>query len=187
MGLSGATAALMSDIGRQQDRGAVLALDELARRQTDQEFQAIGQQAAILDYEDAYDLDMDGDGMIGGVAIDAEKGIGDGDPENNPAEAPRGVDAQKQALDQAKSNLTTLDYSWGDEDSTPGSYQEPFIFEGQRADLEAFLRETAPESLPLTRSEESYGGQKIYVYTDKFGNSWTTSAGSGGEYRRNLS
>ena len=63
MGLSGATAALKSDIGRQQDRGAVLALDELSRRQADQEFQAIGQQAAILDYEDVYDLDMDGDGI----------------------------------------------------------------------------------------------------------------------------
>jgi hypothetical protein len=179
MGLSGATAALKSDIGRQQDRGAVLALDELARRQTDQEFQAIGQQAAIIDYEDAYDLDMDGDGMVGDRPIDSKSGVGDGDPENDIEGAPTAKDAQKAALAEQLSIYDTDDYSAWDENTQPGSVQEPYKYRGGKESLEAMLREIAPDALPLTKQEYDTGNPfdgKRTVYVDKFGNAYVLDA-----------
>jgi hypothetical protein len=65
-GLSGGTAALVSDIGRQQDRSATLAMADLGRRQRDEDFTAIQRLAAITDLEDAYQQDLDGDGRIAG-------------------------------------------------------------------------------------------------------------------------
>lgn len=84
MGLSGATAALSSDIGRSQDRAAIAAMADLGRKQRDEDFQAIQRQAAIADLEDAQDTDVDGDGKINGRAVGGK--IGDGDPDNDPAD-----------------------------------------------------------------------------------------------------
>jgi hypothetical protein len=166
MGLSGATAALKSDIGRQQDRGAVLALDELSRRQADQEFQAIGQQAAILDYEDAYDLDMDGDGMVGGQKVGGK--VGDGDPENDPKVKPADEEDAKRALEAAKASLSTQDLFINDRDTGAGTKEEPYTFDSMAALAEWFRETTGME--PVFDSQ-SYGGQ--LVIQDQFGNWYT--------------
>jgi hypothetical protein len=166
MGLSGATAALKSDIGRQQDRGAVLALDDLARRQADQEFAAIGQQAAIIDYEDAYDLDMDGDGMVGGEKVGGK--VGDGDPENDPKVKPADEEDAKRALDAAKASLSTQDLFINDRDTGAGTKEEPYTFDSMAALAEWFRETTGME--PVFDSQ-SYGGQ--LVIQDQFGNWYT--------------
>jgi len=180
MGLSGAKEALKSDIGRQQDRGAVLALDELARRQTDQELQAIGQQAAILDYEDAYDLDMDGDGMVGDRPIDSKSGVGDGDPENDIEGAPTAKDAQKAALAEQNSIYDVDDYSWWDDkNAPPGSVEAPYRYRGGKSSLEAMLSEVAPAALPLTKRVMETGNPMDptrEVWVDKFGNAYVLDA-----------
>lgn len=82
LGLSGATAALNSDIGRMQDRTAIEAMSDLGRKQRDEDFQAIQRQAAIDDLEDAQDEDVDGDGDVNGRRVDGK--IGDGNPDNDP-------------------------------------------------------------------------------------------------------
>jgi hypothetical protein len=82
LGLSGGSAALQADIGRASDRGAILTMADLGRKQSDEDFQAIQRQAAIDDLEDAQDKDLDGDGDVNGAPVG--DGVGDADPENNP-------------------------------------------------------------------------------------------------------
>jgi hypothetical protein len=82
LGLSGGSAALQADIGRASDRGAILTMADLGRKQSDEDFQAIQRQAAIDDLEDAQDKDLDNDNDVNGVPVG--DGVGDADPENNP-------------------------------------------------------------------------------------------------------
>lgn len=84
LGLSGATSALNSDISRTQDRTAIEAMADLGRKQRDEDFQAIQRQAAIDDLEDAQDEDVDGDGFVNGKKVGGK--IGDGNPDNDPAD-----------------------------------------------------------------------------------------------------
>lgn len=65
-GLSGGTAALVSDVGRSQDRSATLAMADLGRRQRDEDFTAVQRMAALADIEDAYGQDFDDDGLANG-------------------------------------------------------------------------------------------------------------------------
>jgi len=168
MGLSGASAALQSDIGRQQDRSAVLALNDLDQRQNNEEFDAIQREGAIMDYEDAYDVDMDMDGLINGVAVDIDAGIGDGDPDNNPEGEARGTDIPKQAAEDLKkkndATLDSWDYLMGDADTDPGTKEEPYVFEGNIQDLRGYLRGTG--AWPLDQVE--VGG--LTLFRDKHGN-----------------
>jgi hypothetical protein len=88
-GLSGASAALASDIGRQQDRTATGALADLDRQQRDEEFQAIQRRAALSDLEAADDTDYDLDGLVAGLAVGGT--VGDGDPDNDEKKPTRGA------------------------------------------------------------------------------------------------
>jgi hypothetical protein len=81
-GLSGASAALRSDVGRTQDRSATLAMGELGKKQRDEEWQFRQREAAVDMLERDSDKDVDGDGLINGAPI-GEAGIGDGDPDND--------------------------------------------------------------------------------------------------------
>lgn len=92
-GLSGGSAALQSDIGRQQSRTAELARADLGRKQRDEQFQAIQRQVALSDLESAQDEDIDHDGKIAGKPVGGK--VGDGDPENNPEEP---VDKEKRDI-----------------------------------------------------------------------------------------
>jgi hypothetical protein len=81
-GLSGATAALASDIGKVQDRNKVLTMAEFDKRARDEAFADLQRDVATQDYEDAYDIDRNNDGLINGVKVGGL--IGDGDPNNDP-------------------------------------------------------------------------------------------------------
>jgi hypothetical protein len=86
MGLSGATAELTSDIGRQEARAGDIAMADLKREQSRERFQDIQRQASIYDLEQAQDQDLDGDGNVADEPVGGD--VGDGDPSNNPSAQP---------------------------------------------------------------------------------------------------
>ena len=186
LGLSGASAAQVSDTTRKADRSNTLAMADLDRKYRQEGFDLIGDNASVLDLEDAYDLDFDGDGQVGGRKIGTD-GVGDGDVENDIADAPKGADVQKQAVAKANEILGTEDYSWWDAEAQPGSAEEPYTYAGTKAGLEAFISESGPDALPLTkvtRSRGPGGGGDIIMWMDKFGNYYTIVADGGRPSRR---
>lgn len=65
MGLSGATAELTADIGRQEARAGDIAMADLARRQQQETFDDLRRQASIWTFEEEFGVDLDGDGNYG--------------------------------------------------------------------------------------------------------------------------
>lgn len=65
MGLSGATAELTADIGRQEARAGDIAMADLSRRQQQETFDELRRQASIWAFEEEFDVDLDGDGNYG--------------------------------------------------------------------------------------------------------------------------
>jgi hypothetical protein len=65
MGLSGATAELAADIGRQEARAGDIAMADLARRQQKETFDELRRQASIWTFEEEFGVDLDGDGNYG--------------------------------------------------------------------------------------------------------------------------
>lgn len=65
MGLSGASAALQSNIRSSQDRNAALTLSQFDNNQQTQDFNQLQRQAAIWDLEQSENADLDGDGHKG--------------------------------------------------------------------------------------------------------------------------
>ena len=73
MGLSGATAELTADIGRQAERAGDIAMADLGRRQQQETFDELRRQASIWTFEEEFGVDLDGDGKFGsGGAEEAE-------------------------------------------------------------------------------------------------------------------
>lgn len=85
-GLSGASAALRSDLGRQHDRNAAITMGDLGRRQRDEEWKIRQREVALWELEAEMDRDLDGDGKVAGVKVGGT--IGDGDPTNDGGAAP---------------------------------------------------------------------------------------------------
>ena len=109
-GLSGGSAAMASDIGSADARERVLALQDLANAQKDQDFQDIQRTAAIDDLEEEQDRDLDGDGDVAGKSLRG-KGVtlfGDGDPSNNKGASPADVANQEEA--QRIADLSQKDF-----------------------------------------------------------------------------
>jgi hypothetical protein len=65
MGLSGATAELTADIGRQEARAGDIAMADLGRRQQQETFDDLRRQASIWAFEEEFGVDLDGDGEFG--------------------------------------------------------------------------------------------------------------------------
>ena len=65
MGLSGATAELTADIGRQAERAGDIAMADLGRRQQQETFDELRRQASIWTFEEEFGVDLDGDGKFG--------------------------------------------------------------------------------------------------------------------------
>lgn len=65
MGLSGATAELAADIGRQEARAGDIAMADLARRQQQETFDELRRQASIWTFEEEFGVDLDEDGNYG--------------------------------------------------------------------------------------------------------------------------
>lgn len=170
-GLSGASSAAEGDLANQQARSKALALQDFDRQAENDDFTDIQRQAAIADLEDAYDTDVDGDKMINGRPIDIKGGIGDGNPENDPDNDGEFKNDDQQAAasaeDLAKKNTKELksdDLLMGDENTEPGTQEEPWVFEGNIQDLTGYLRDTG--AWPLTQIE--YGG--VTMFRDQHGN-----------------
>lgn len=185
-GLSGASSAAEGDLARQQARAKTLAMQDFDRQAENDDFTDIQRRAAIMDLEDAYDTDIDGDGMINSRRV--EGAIGDGNPENDPAEAPAGTDAERQALSEFTDILDVNDYNqspFGDADTQPGSFEEPFAYQGTKTGLEAAIGESAPGALPLRKLQGKDGmGGPVTIYVDQYGNHYTLAESSGAPSRR---
>lgn len=174
-GLSGGTAALQGDIGRTQDRSATLAMAEFDRRQRDDDFTSVQRQAALDDLESASDTDYDGDGMIGGRKVGAD-GVGDGIPDNDETDESefQSKDQKKAKLAELNAKLDSFDHSIGDKDTTPGTIEEPFVFDGSYASLTKYVNDNGAG--PLKRVTIGAGGvpgafgQTTDAYEDAFGN-----------------
>ena len=65
MGLSGATAELVGDVGRQAERAGDIAMADLGRRQQQETFDELRRQASIWTFEEEFNVDLDGDGNYG--------------------------------------------------------------------------------------------------------------------------
>lgn len=65
MGLSGATTALVGDVGRQEERAGDIAMADLARRQQQETFDDLRRQASIWAFEEEFGQDLDKDGIAG--------------------------------------------------------------------------------------------------------------------------
>lgn len=65
MGLSGATTALVGDVGRQEERAGDIAMADLARRQQQETFDELRRQASIWAFEEEFGEDLDKDGIEG--------------------------------------------------------------------------------------------------------------------------
>lgn len=72
LGLSGGAQAGAGDLARQQARTKALTMADFDKMAEDREFTDIQRDAALIDFEEAYELDLNGDGRIGG--IDGEGG-----------------------------------------------------------------------------------------------------------------
>lgn len=176
-GLSGGTSAMLSDIGRQQDRNKVLTMADFDRMMSDQKFTDLQRQAAADEFEATADFDYNDDGFIMGEPVGDS--IGDRNPDNDiDTKAPAGLEQQAAAIDDLTANLATYDYSWWDENTEAGSIQEPYQYSGTIEDLKAWYEANAPESAPLKMTKHDTGkpGEQVIVYTDKNGKSYVVSA-----------
>lgn len=166
-GLSGATAALQSDIGRVQDRNKVLTMAEFDKNAEDQKFTDIQRRAALDDLESAADIDYNDDGFIMGEKVGGK--IGDGDPDNDPKEKPADEEDAKRALDEAKATLPVNDLYVGDDGTgTGGRKEEPYAFDAM-ADFVKWFRETTGMEPEVTLDDYGQYSDSI-VFRDQFGN-----------------
>lgn len=150
MGLSGASAAINSDVGKQQDRNAVLTMDALRKSQNDERFTKVQQMAALDDVEEQTHTDLDHDGDINGVPV--------GQVDSAETEA-----AQQDFL----AHLTnSVDLQYGDENTEPGTIEEPFVLDQAGVDKANGMGLELEE----TRRETKANTNDVYViYTDKNG------------------
>lgn len=168
-GLSGATAALSSDIGKVQDRNKVLTMAEFDKQAADQQFTDIQRRAALDDLESAADIDYNDDGFIMGQKVGGK--IGDGDVENDPKEKPQDIEDAKRALDEAKAALNSQDLYVGDPDNGPGSKEQPYTFRDMKEFGEWFRETTGQEPVLTSVDYGKYKNQTVFV--DQFGNYYT--------------
>lgn len=73
MGLSGATAELTADIGRQAERAGDIAMADLGRRQQQETFDELRRQASIWAFEEEFGVDLNDDNQYGPPKGTAER------------------------------------------------------------------------------------------------------------------
>lgn len=120
MGLSGASAAINSDVGKQQDRNAVLTMDALRKSQNDEVFGKQQQMAALDDLEEQTGTDYNGDGLIDGKPV-AEFNADDDTDEKDAKDT-----KLREKWFKTHPDLNTYDPNFFT-DGKPGSKEEPFL------------------------------------------------------------
>lgn len=149
MGLSGATAAQQSDIGRTQDRSAVLAEADLERKQRDEQFTAVQRLAALSDLEEADNTDYNQDGTVG-------KPLAPGETKEEKGSEDR---KDTRSLLTESKNIT-----WGDADTAAGSIEEPFkITTAKRREMEKEGFTFTPKTI-----KGPFGDYVVFVDQDGF-------------------
>ena len=166
LGLSGGAQAGAADLARQQARTKALTMADFDKMAEEQAFTDIQRDAAILDYEESYDRDLDGDGFVAGEKVGGK--IGDGDVENDPTKKPADDADVERAMAEAKKALRSRDLFIGDPDTAPGTIEEPFEFDSMAALAKWFRDTTGME--PEFSSQDRYGN---LVIKDQFGNYYT--------------
>lgn len=167
LGLGGGAAALLGDLGRQEDRNATLTLADFDRKQRDelrteqdQNFKEIQQRAALWDLEEADHVDYDGDHNYG-PPDDAHP-----DPKT-PGE--RDEDRDAFIADVAASNKGLDLWQWDSPGAQPGSEEVPYhMHKSQKKEMEkmGFIFSEKPASgIPREKSQPD----RVNLYTDQDG------------------
>jgi hypothetical protein len=188
MGLSGATAALQSDIGRTQDRARVLALSDLAREQRgeartaeqhelDQERAQLLWDMQVRDIEEQSDIDYDEDGYVGTEKVGGK--VGDGDPENNPGTTDDEKDDIKDAalaklLEEMNGDGSDFNPETGTVEDAQALREAGVEF---RADDARFESDLAGRYWVVVRDED---GKLFKIEVDEA--DWEASRGRGDDY-----
>jgi len=123
MGLSGATAELTADIGRQEARAGDIAMADLARRQQQETFDELRRQASIWGFEEEFGVDLDGDGVEGSPSGQEPK-----TPEESAADAERKnreVEQERKSSQSAMSEKIGTDVNSVDTPSSPLDLASP--------------------------------------------------------------
>lgn len=165
MGLSGATTALVGDVGRQEARAGDIAMADLARQQSQERFQEVQREQAIWDVEQSQDKDLDGDGTVAGEPVGGS--IGDGNSGNDPL--PGGaITPDQQAVIEG---LSSSDLSVVDKYDTPGQKGYPYVIDYRAGDGRK-LAEAGIELTPVGMVKDWFGNdiQGSTLYKDQYGN-----------------
>ena len=109
MGLSGATAELTADIGRQAERAGDIAMADLGRRQQQETFDELRRQASIWAFEEEFKVDLDGDGNEGAPPTQQERGEAPGAPDPTKGDAISIYGNNGYPLNQPPENARLID------------------------------------------------------------------------------
>jgi hypothetical protein len=119
MGLSGATAELTADIGRQEARAGDIAMADLARRQQKETFDDLRRQASIWVFEEEFGVDLDGDGNYGAPPEEV--------PPSEAAEGDAAVPSQAVPTNRSREPALDANLVQTDETQQRGSRENPII------------------------------------------------------------
>ena len=109
MGLSGATAELTADIGRQAERAGDIAMADLGRRQQQETFDELRRQGSIWAFEEEFKVDLDGDGNEGAPPTQQERGEAPGAPDPTKGDAISIYGNNGYPLNQPPENARLID------------------------------------------------------------------------------
>jgi hypothetical protein len=161
LGLSGATSAQSADAGRKIDRANTLALDDIDRKNRDEQWLQQKREINLQDLEQASDIDYDGDGFVGNPALGRTAA-------EAAQEADNVDDVENDSLDPRDTSLKEISgHDWWDlvgQNSPEGSEGNPYVVSAQ--ELGRF-RESVEYAGRVTKSGKAYA-----LYYDAETNEW---------------
>ena len=162
MGLSGATAALTSDIGRQEARAGDIAMADLARRQQQETFDELRRQASIWAFEEEFGVDLDGDGS-----------------EGNPEAAADAQDEEGPKLTASGEEIADVA---GDEEKRKQSNQEKYDAYHNQVETDAGLMTASVAVGGIEAWAAANGAEEVARYRDENGVEWRVFRKGDGSY-----
>lgn len=162
MGLSGATAALTSDIGRQEARAGDIAMADLGRRQQQETFDELRRTASIWAFEEEFGVDLDGDGS-----------------EGNPEAAADAQDEEGPKLTAGGEEIADVA---GDEETRKQSNQEKYDAYHEAVDSDSGFMAASWYPGGVEAWEMANGAEEVARYTDENGLEWRVYKKGDGTY-----
>ena len=163
MGLSGATAALTSDIGRQEARAGDIAMADLARRRQQETFDELRRTASSGALEEEFGVDLYGDGSQSnpGAAADAQD-----------EEGPKLTASGEEIIDVA-----------GDEETRKQSNQEKYDAYHNQVETDAgLMAASAIAGGGIEAWAAANGAEEVARYRDENGVEWRVFRKGDGSY-----